>query len=378
MVTQRLDQETEVSPNGMTRRLFSLMATPGVTAVVVAGLLAGCATERPAGNGSQIAVVAAENVWGSIAAQLGGERVSVKSIIASPDADPHDYEPTAADARALASAQYVVSNGAGYDPWVAKLIAANPAPGRPVLNVGQLVGVKEGGNPHRWYSPDDVHHVIEQISADYKRIDPAHSAYFDQRKQNYQTHGLARYNQLITDIKSKYRGTSIGASESIVTPLAEDLGLRMATPESFLDACRGESPRRTARQPARQGKAPPVPVQAQSHDVTSPDPQRRVEATALRQVTDPLVGPAGRLAQYLYSARRQRQGSENDLKQGGLADSVGAQHRDELAGRDRQVESAPQPPVSAIHRAVAQGDHRLSIRGRLGDLAELGVHVGVQ
>ncbi|MBV8992552.1 MAG: zinc ABC transporter substrate-binding protein [Pseudonocardiales bacterium] len=214
---------------------------------MVAGVLAGCATARPAANGSatqqngssgntKIAVVAAENVWGSVAAQLGGERVSVQSIIAGPDADPHDYEPTAADARALASAQYVVENGAGYDSWVAKLIAANPAPGRSVLNVGELVGVKEGDNPHRWYSPDDVQRVIEQISADYKRIDPADSAYFDQQKHGYETHGLARYNQLIGDIKSKYSGTSIGASESIVTPLAEGLGLRMATPESFLDA----------------------------------------------------------------------------------------------------------------------------------------------
>ncbi|MDQ3825881.1 MAG: zinc ABC transporter substrate-binding protein, partial [Actinomycetota bacterium] len=231
----------------MTRRLLSRIGAPAVTAVIVAGVLASCATERPAGDGTatqqnestgntKIAVVAAENVWGSVAAQLGGERVSVKSIIAGPDADPHDYEPTAADARALASAQYVVENGVGYDPWVAKLIAASPAPGRSVLNVGGLVGVKEGGNPHRWYSPDDVYRVIEQISADYKRIDPGDSAYFDQQKQNYETHGLARYNQLIADIKSKYSGTSIGASESIVTPLAEGLDLRIATPESFLNA----------------------------------------------------------------------------------------------------------------------------------------------
>jgi zinc/manganese transport system substrate-binding protein len=231
----------------MTRRLVSLIGAPAVTAVVVAGVLVGCATTGPAGNGpttqqnestgpTKIAVVAAENTWGSIAAQLGGERVSVESIITGPDADPHDYEPTAADARALASAQYVVENGVGYDSWVARLIAANPASGRSVLNVGELVGVKQGGNPHRWYSPDDVHRVIEQISADYKRIDSADSAYFDQQKQNYETQGLAHYNQLIADIKSKYSGTSIGASESIVTPLAEGLGLRMATPESFLDA----------------------------------------------------------------------------------------------------------------------------------------------
>jgi zinc/manganese transport system substrate-binding protein len=138
---------------------------------MLACLLVGCATSSPVNqsNGStgtkKIAVVAAENFWGSIAAQVGGDRVSVHSIIANPDADPHDYEPTAADGRALADAQYVIENGVGYDPWVAKLVAANATPDRAVLNVGQLVRVKEGGNPHRWYSPDDVHRVIEQICA---------------------------------------------------------------------------------------------------------------------------------------------------------------------------------------------------------------------
>ncbi|HEY6421728.1 MAG TPA: zinc ABC transporter substrate-binding protein [Pseudonocardiaceae bacterium] len=220
------------------RRVLSPIAAVVVT---VAGLLAGCATGTPAGSGqpsgsTKIAVVAAENFWGSIAAQVGGEHVTVHSIIASPDADPHDYEPTPADARALATAQYVIYNGVGYDPWVSKLVEANPAPARAVLTVGDLVGVKEGGNPHRWYSPGDVHRVIEQVAADYKRIDPADAGYFDQQKQTYETQGLARYNQLIAGIKSKYGATPIGASESIVTPLAEGLGLRMATPESFLDA----------------------------------------------------------------------------------------------------------------------------------------------
>lgn len=231
----------------MMRRPLSLVRTGGATVAVLAGVLVGCATATPAGDGltgqpnspggsTTIAVVAAENFWGSIAAQLGGEHVSVHSIIASPDADPHDYEPTAADGRAVARAHYVIANGVGYDPWVAKLVDANPAPARSVLTVGELVGIKEGGNPHRWYSPDDVHRVIEQITTDYKRIDPADAAYFDQRKLTFETQELGRYNQLIADIKSKYRGAPIGASESIVAVLAEDLELTMATPESFLDA----------------------------------------------------------------------------------------------------------------------------------------------
>ncbi len=233
-----------MSAAGVMREFLSPIGVAGMVAVTLAGLLAGCATGTPAGSGlagqssgnAKIAVVAAENFWGSIAAQVGGEHVTVHSIVTSPDADPHDYEPTPADGRALASAQYVIENGVGYDPWAAKLLDANPAPARSVLNVGDLVGVKEGGNPHRWYSPDDVQRVIEQIAADYQRIDPADAGYFAQQKQTYETEGLAHYHQLIADIKRRYGGTPIGASESIVTPLAAGLGLTMATPESFLDA----------------------------------------------------------------------------------------------------------------------------------------------
>src|ERR1700757_4823553 len=110
---------------------------------------------------AQIHVVAAENFWGSIAAQLGGSRVQVTSVITSPATDPHDYEPTAVDARTLAGAQMVIVNGIGYDPWAPKLLAANPVDGRLVLTVGDLVGIKPGGNPHRWYSPTDVQRVID-------------------------------------------------------------------------------------------------------------------------------------------------------------------------------------------------------------------------
>lgn len=221
----------------MTRRALGIAAA----ATLVAAAVAGCATTPPAAttassSNTKITVVAAENFWGSIATQLGGDHATVTSIISNPDTDPHDYEPTPADGRTIAGAQYAIVNGIGYDPWAPKLISANPDAKRTVLTIGDLVGVKEGGNPHRWYSPDDVHKVIDQITSDYKKIDPADASYFDQQKQNFESQGLSQYTKLIADIKAKYVGTPIGASESIVTPLAEGLGLTMATPESFLDA----------------------------------------------------------------------------------------------------------------------------------------------
>jgi zinc/manganese transport system substrate-binding protein len=209
-------------------------------AVGAAVALTGCSTATPSaspGSGSSqvIAVAAAESFWGSIASQLGGDHVKVTNIISKPDADPHDYEPTAADARVVATAKYVIVNGIGYDAWASKMLDANPVDGRTALVVGEVVGVKEGGNPHRWYSPDDVHKVIAQITADYKKIAPADAAYFDTKKQEFETTGLAKYNQLVIGIKYKYTGIPIGGSESIVTLLAEGLGLKVLTPQSFMN-----------------------------------------------------------------------------------------------------------------------------------------------
>ncbi|MDX6249356.1 MAG: zinc/manganese transport system substrate-binding protein [Kribbellaceae bacterium] len=218
----------------------------GGAAVIAVLTAASCSTSGTAASttgsstaaagGKTIQVVAAENFWGSIASQLGGSHVKVTSIINNPDADPHAYEPTAADARTVAGAQYTIVNGIGYDAWADKLLAANPADGRTDLKVGDLVGIKPGGNPHRWYSPDDVHKVIDKITSDYKSLDPGDAADFDKLKTTFETNGLAEYNRLISDLKAKYAGTPIGASESIVTPLADGLGLKMLTPDSFLSA----------------------------------------------------------------------------------------------------------------------------------------------
>jgi zinc/manganese transport system substrate-binding protein len=209
-----------------------------IAAALAAALLAGCGGPGSSATSSsgKLNVVAAEDFWGSIAEQLGGDRVEVTNIVTNPAADPHDYEPTAEDARTMAGAQMAIVNGIGYDPWASKLLAANPSSGRTVLTVGDLLGLKEGDNPHQWYSPASVQKAIEQIAADYKKADPGHASYFDARQHRFETVGLARYHDLISRIRSRYAGTPVGASESIFAALAPSLGLRLSTPTGFLDA----------------------------------------------------------------------------------------------------------------------------------------------
>lgn len=217
-----------------------------MTAVVAASLVvvAGCSSLTAGsgfGSGSAapdprvVRVAAAENFWGSIASQIGGVHARVVSIISDPNTDPHSYEPTAADARTMAEAQLVIENGIGYDPWVPKLLAADSG-GQTVLDVGNVLGVATGGNPHRWYNPADVRTVVGVVTGDLRRLDPADAAYFAQRRTWFDTVALGQYDSLVASIKAAYGGTPVGASESIFSMLAPSLGLDLITPPSFLRA----------------------------------------------------------------------------------------------------------------------------------------------
>jgi zinc/manganese transport system substrate-binding protein len=210
--------------------------------LLVSALLTGCggsSASGASGSGSgtsSVRVVAAENFWGSIASQLAGDKASIQSIIVDPAADPHTYQPKAADARTFATAQLVIVNGVGYDPWAPKLLAAGPAAGRHLITVGDLFGLKEGDNPHRWYSPANVESVANAITSELKRLDSKDSAYFESQRAAFESQGLARYHQLIASIKARYAGVPVGASESIFALLSPALGLKLITPASFMRA----------------------------------------------------------------------------------------------------------------------------------------------
>ena len=255
-----------------------LIASLAVAALMA--LLSGCGNGSPGTDTATIHVVAAENFWGSLAAQLGGNKVSVSAIISNPNTDPHDYEATPGDARAMADARYVVFNGFGYDPWVQRLLDANGSSGQTTLSVQKLLGLQDDDNPHRWFSPDDVARVVDQITADYKAIDPPDSAYFDQQKSDLQTSGFKQYNELVATIRQSYAGTPIGATESIVSPLADSLGLKVLTPTAFLNAIsEGGDP--TAQDKAtfdQQIASKQISVLVFNTQNATPDVQRLVDA----------------------------------------------------------------------------------------------------
>ncbi|HMJ40200.1 MAG TPA: zinc ABC transporter substrate-binding protein [Verrucomicrobiae bacterium] len=225
-----------------------------VACAVVVVLVMGVACGPPATRSGVLKVVAGESFWASIAAQLGGFRVSIHSVVSDPNADPHEYEATPADARDFAEADLVILNGAGYDGWGTKLLAASPSQHREVIDVAQLLGKKAGDNPHFWYDPAAVVKVADSITARYAAIDPAMATkgYFDLQRDEL-SKALAPYMDEIATVKQKYGGAAIGATESIFVYMAAALSLNLTTPSAFMDAI-------------AEGNDPPAAAVAEFHD----------------------------------------------------------------------------------------------------------------
>lgn len=188
-----------------------------------------------ASSSHKIQVVAAENFWGSLVSQIGGNKVHVLSIVTDPNADPHEYESNASDARAISTANYVIVNGVGYDTWATKLLSASPNSKRVVLNVGNLVGKQDGDNPHLWYNPTYINTAIAKMEQNLIAIDPSDKAYFQAQYKMLQNN-LSPYQNQIASIKHQFGGTKVASTESIFVYLANAAGLDLVSPPAFIDA----------------------------------------------------------------------------------------------------------------------------------------------
>jgi zinc/manganese transport system substrate-binding protein len=211
----------------------------GVVLAVVVAVVAGCSSSRArtvsGAPAKTLTIVAGENFWGSLVSQLAGKAGSVTSIVTDPNTDPHDYESSSDDARAFATADYVVLNGAGYDPWADKLLSGNPNSKRKVLTIAPVLGKKAGDNPHFWYSPDAVTQVINQMEADLKALDPGDSSYFDTQRRALDA-AMVPYRDRLAEIRARFRGTPVASTESIFVYLGQYLDLNIISPPEFMKA----------------------------------------------------------------------------------------------------------------------------------------------
>jgi zinc/manganese transport system substrate-binding protein len=170
-------------------------------------------------------IVAAENFYGQIATEIGGQYVQVASILNNPKQDPHLFSTTPSTARAIAHADLIIYNGLDYDLWMENLITANSQK-KPVIIVADLVNKKTGDNPHIWYEPNTMQVYAKHLVAELSKLDAKHQPYFEKQLLAFNHH----YQQLIKQIdidKSKFQHTPVIATEPVFNYMAEALGLEM-------------------------------------------------------------------------------------------------------------------------------------------------------
>jgi zinc/manganese transport system substrate-binding protein len=173
-----------------------------------------------------IPIIAAETFYGEVATAIGGDRTAVESVAISPDTDPHDFEPAASVARAVADARIVIMNGLDYDHWMEQLLEASSGSDRTVIDVASLLGAKAGDNPHLWYDPRAVPALAEAVTGALSAADPEGASGYESRHKDFVA-SLAKLNQKVAEIRDRYPGVAVTATEPVFGPMAEALGLTM-------------------------------------------------------------------------------------------------------------------------------------------------------
>ncbi len=190
--------------------------------------LVGLATFVLAGCDAQAApplrVVAAEGFYGDVARQVGGDDVSVTSIVINPDQDPHLFELSPSVARAVSAAGLVIENGLDYDPWVDRLIAAVRVPARHVIVVASLLDHHAGDNPHVWYDPATMPALARAVSAAYTAADPAHAAAYARRLAGFMA-SMAPIRARIAALREIWQGAQVTATEPVFGYMISALGM---------------------------------------------------------------------------------------------------------------------------------------------------------
>jgi zinc/manganese transport system substrate-binding protein len=225
-----------------------LLALPAVLAAMTVGLSA-CSSDASSGSptpaaSASIKVVASTNVWGDLAAKVGGDKVQVTSIITSPDADPHEYEANTRNQLALSEATVVIENGGGYDDFIGRMLKSAKNSSATVLDAvtisGHQAAAGEELNEHVWYDFPTVVKVVEQLEQTYAKADPGDASTYQQNAAALKQK-LAGLEQREAELKQKYNGQPVAITEPVPVYLLDAIGLQNKTPDEFSEAIEEDS-----------------------------------------------------------------------------------------------------------------------------------------
>ncbi len=210
------------------------------TLTVILALLAVPAAAQNAGGATD--VVAAENFYGDVAQQLAGDHTTVSSILSNPDQDPHLFEASPSVARLLSGAAIVIYNGADYDPWMTKLLAATRSQNREIIVVADLVHRKAGDNPHLWYDPPTMPTFARALAKSLSDREPSRRNDYDERLRAFLA-SLQPMDAKIAELRRNFGSISVTATEPVFGYMAAALGFTMRNERFQLAVMNSAEPR---------------------------------------------------------------------------------------------------------------------------------------
>jgi len=212
-----------------------LSAALALTLSLATAALAACGARPATGPYRRLSIVASTDVYGDIAREIGGSAVDVRSLISSPNQDPHAYEANGHDELAIAKADVVIKNGGGYDDFMDTLLASAGSKA-PTLDAVQLSGksAASGGqlNEHVFYDFATVRKLVARLVTTLSAADPSYRSAFARNGVVF-TAELSALERTEALIRRQSRGTGVLVTEPVPLYLLSACGLRNRTPAPF-------------------------------------------------------------------------------------------------------------------------------------------------
>lgn len=204
-------------------KFISIIGLVGLLALVTTA----CANKKEAASQSdKISIVSTTNVYSDIAKNIVGKYGTATAIIDKSSVDPHDFDPTTADAKKLTKANIIVANGLGYDSWMNKL--AKSVNKKPVLVGEDLMRLKNGDNPHIWYNLNMPTKYVDYLVKRLSKLDKKHAAYFKANGKKY----LAKVDKIKKLVKTdKSNKKPVFVSEPVFDYALKEAGYKIGDKE---------------------------------------------------------------------------------------------------------------------------------------------------
>jgi zinc/manganese transport system substrate-binding protein len=174
-------------------------------------------------------IVSGVSEWGALAYQLVGSDANVVSLLSDPNADPHDHEATISDAAYVSEASVVLENGAGYDTWLSQLVSARGSKVS-VVNVGKLMGVVPGKNPHLFYNPLAAIKFVKALTT---LLEHQHGFSNIKVRSAKLVAQLSAIQSTVHALATTCHQVKVAATEDVTTYLLQDAHLDIVTPETL-------------------------------------------------------------------------------------------------------------------------------------------------